>query len=277
MKDILLQIYSYPIPTTPGLIDGAVRIAAGLGARLSAIAVQAGLRTPDSRIVNFVIGLSDFAEGQERKSLEACHCALARFNNAARAADVLGSERIAKVDILDVAGFVANQALYWDMLIVPLEGDEQIRIARAAIFASGRPVLTLRSGVAASATPLGTVMVAWDGSAPAARALSDSIPLLQGAEAVKVVVVVDDKPDIGSGCSASVLHRLKAHGIEAELVEVRRERSTVGVALEAAADRMKADLVVMGAYGRARTLEFLLGGATHHFLHQAGRPVMFSH
>jgi nucleotide-binding universal stress UspA family protein len=125
-----------------------------------------------------------------------------------------------------------------------------------------------------------SVMVAWDDSREAARALADALPFLRTASAVQVVSwnesdAQDDDKALRTRIAA-VGQWLLWQGVSAE---VRVEKSEVGIAdamLSRAAD-LGADLIVMGAYGHSRWTERVLGGATRGLLRSMTVPVLMSH
>jgi len=147
-----------------------------------------------------------------------------------------------------------------------------------AILASARPVLVLP--YANAATTLGQrVLVAWDDSHAAARAVADALPLLRRAEYVQVMYFnggdVSDE-DGRSNDLASVAEWLARHGVKAR---TQVETTTIPIAetlLSRAADQ-GADLIVMGAFGHARWRERLLGGTTRSIMGTMTVPVLMSH
>src|SRR5690606_35811509 len=131
------------------------------------------------------------------------------------------------------------------------------------VFGSGRPTLVFRpAGAPLPEQGLGTVVLAWDGSRSAARVMADALPLLAKAREVRVLTVVNEKPEARSGLGADVVRHLQAHGVTALAEEVDAARQSIGKVLEVYASQHGADLLVMGAYGRSRVREFILGGAT---------------
>src|SRR5207245_3818728 len=128
---------------------------------------------------------------------------------------------------------------------------------------SARPTLVLP--YAGRLDTIGSnVMVAWDDSREAARAVSDALPLLRIARSVQVVSWNEstDISDTTLRPRLDALHRwLMWQGVTAE---IHVETTDIGIAeamLSRAAD-LGADLIVMGAYGRARCAERVVGGAT---------------
>ena len=180
-----------------------------------------------------------------------------------------------------VAGFV-RQALHADLLVLgqhdPGEPHHAVPagFVSGVLLASGRPGLVLpRSG------PVGTVgrrvLVAWNRSTPAMRALSAALPLLRRAEhvAVEEWTVHGDAAD--EDARGRLAAYLDAHGVKAEHRCHAAAPRPVGERLLARAGELEADLLVMGCYGRPRSLEWMLGGATRTVLGRMALPVLMCH
>jgi nucleotide-binding universal stress UspA family protein len=124
------------------------------------------------------------------------------------------------------------------------------------------------------------VMIAWKATPQAARAVTAALPLLQSAEAVRVVMV-DAREEAGEtdAALARLGARLLRHGVRVEeTMAVRSDYSDrVGQAIDHEAEGFGADLLVMGAYGHARFAEFILGGVTRHIIQEARMPVLMTH
>jgi nucleotide-binding universal stress UspA family protein len=146
------------------------------------------------------------------------------------------------------------------------------------ILASARPVIVLP--YANSVNTLGTrVLVAWDDSHAAARAIADALPLLRRAGSVQVMLFNRDSPDDEGGLSndlASVAEWLARHGVSAR-TQVETTNIKVGEALLSRAADQGADLIVMGGFGHARWRERILGGTTRDVLGSMTVPVLMSH
>lgn len=123
------------------------------------------------------------------------------------------------------------------------------------------------------------ILIAWDGSRGAARAVVGALPLLQRADKVGLIRCEPlAEVDRGDGASELDLPRewLGRHGLR---IDARLEATTVGVGdtlLSRAADR-GADMLVMGAWGQARWAERMLGGVTRTILSSMTLPVLMSH
>jgi nucleotide-binding universal stress UspA family protein len=146
------------------------------------------------------------------------------------------------------------------------------------VLGSGRPVLIVpHSGQ--PAYPLRRVLVAWDGSLSASRAISLALPLLLHADAVDVVVMkaADKADDVhGEQAGADLALFLARHQIKVDVVE-RQVKGDRGEALLSIAADLAADLIVMGGYGHTRFRELVLGGVTRTLLHSMTIPVLMAH
>jgi len=119
------------------------------------------------------------------------------------------------------------------------------------------------------------VLVAWNGSREAVRAVNDAMPLLEKARHVEVLTIDPGKDD-GDIPGADICQYLARHGVNAEAASAKSQGSTTETLLTYARDN-SASLVVMGAYGHSRLREFVLGGATYNMLQHSYVPVLMSH
>lgn len=278
--DLLLHIDTYPTPTTPAAIDEAVRVAASLDGKLTGLAEEVELKVHSNRLADYLIGLGAMAKAEEARSVAACHEGLAHFKQAATEAGVFQTTIRTRLSHYDVGDHVARIARAYDLCILPLEGgfDGQLEVANSVVFSSGRPVLVFRAGAASGlASGPDLVIVAWDGSRCAARAMADALPILRRAKRVRVFTVVNDKPHAVSGLGQAAQRHLQMHGVTAGVDEVDGRGDATGVVIDRYIEHHGPDLLVMGAYGHSRAREFLLGGATEHALGAPSCPVLLSH
>lgn len=280
MKDILLHLDSYPDPTPQLAIDQAVAFAALFDGRLSAMTVQVLIRPPSSPLANALIGLAAMAAEEQAKSARCCKDMSAHFEAKAKALGVFESIVVTQAELPFVGAQVAAYAKTRDACIVPIakEGDGQRGVAEAVVFESGRPAILFQPGAAdLPQQSLDTVVLAWDNSRTAARAMADALPLLQRAAKVKILTVVNEKATAVAGIGHDALRHLILHGVKAEIEEVDSGGKSISVALDAYLDRTACDLLVMGAYGKSRVREFILGGATAHVLAKIKTPLFLVH
>ncbi len=158
-----------------------------------------------------------------------------------------------------------------------LEGSNYRWYAESIVFGSGRPVLLLPQRRSIREFALATIVIAWDGSRPAARAVADSLPVLERAKTVRVLTVLNEK-ELSSELPAAELSKyLERHGIDAKPDCVDAAGRPIGEILNSYLTSNQADLLVMGAYGHSRLREFILGGATLSMLLKPPLPVLLSH
>jgi nucleotide-binding universal stress UspA family protein len=184
----------------------------------------------------------------------------------------------------DAYGGLVLQSRYADLLVVgqadsedPATGALLQDLPESVILNGCCPVLVVP--FAGHFAAIGnTVLVAWDGGMQAARAIRQALPLLACASRVVVAiadpVIGDDEH--GEEPGADIALYLARQGVAVEVLVVA-SGGDVGESLLAAADRVQADLLVMGAYGHARLREIMLGGATRTILQAATLPVLLSH
>ena len=124
---------------------------------------------------------------------------------------------------------------------------------------------------------LNTVVVAWDFSRSAARAVADAIPVLEKARTVRIVTVVNEKVIDSKHSPEQLAKNLSRHGIDVIVDRVDAAGWSIGESLMREVTSRNADLLVMGAYGHSRFREFVLGGATQSMLSKPLLPILFSH
>lgn len=144
---------------------------------------------------------------------------------------------------------------------------------------TGRPILVVPSTGPFFDTGK-SVLVAWNGSAQAADAVMRGMPFLTGAERVVVLSGSEDReklPPVTPRPEPDLMAYLQRHGIAAELRRTDVSGSAAGSAILDAAHDVSADLIVMGAFGRSRLREWVLGGATRTVLDYMHVPVLMAH
>ncbi len=174
---------------------------------------------------------------------------------------------------------LGTHARYADLAVVTqtnneLEERRFIDLPEDMVLSAGRPVLVIP--YVGASKPIGkNVIVAWNASREAARAVADALPLLEQAE--KVEVVVAGAQPIGDLPGADIAAHLARHGIDVAVYRAVVDDIDVGDVLLNRVTDLGADLMVMGGYGRSRLRELVLGGVTRHILEHMTTPVLMSH
>jgi nucleotide-binding universal stress UspA family protein len=175
---------------------------------------------------------------------------------------------------------LALHARTFDLAIVrrPLAHDHgSRRLAELVALTSGAPCLMVPDPPRPS-LKFERVLLAWNGSREARRALDGGLAFLKRAKLVRLVDVADkafEPPSEADG--QDVLRHLRRHAVEAEYVNVRSPHEDIGSVLLDQCARFRADLMVMGSYQHSRAEELILGGATRAVLAHATLPVLMSH
>lgn len=184
----------------------------------------------------------------------------------------------------DAAGGMVLQSRYADLTVVgQFDAAATIpgvmsNLPELVVLGSGRPVLIVpHSGQ--PTYPFQRVLVAWDGSLSASRAITLALPLLLRADAVDIVVMqtADKKDDAhGEQAGADLALFLTRHKIKVNVVE-RQVKGGHGEALLSIAADLATHLIVMGGYGHTRFRELALGGVTRTLLRSMTVPVLMAH
>ncbi|WER44713.1 universal stress protein [Cupriavidus sp. WKF15] len=156
-------------------------------------------------------------------------------------------------------------------------GDSAMeRTAEYVLLNAGRPVLFVPPH------PVrlhgGHMVIAWDGSREAARAVADAMPLLLCASKITILAVWDEHgtPDANSEPVAGLRQYLRRHGVIAG-VRTEQTAQSVGTVILEALPVLGADMLVAGGYGHGRVRELILGGTTRALMHACQIPLLLSH
>jgi nucleotide-binding universal stress UspA family protein len=178
----------------------------------------------------------------------------------------------------------ALHARYVDLTILgqldPDRGDADLVRPRPehVTLASGRPILVVP--YAGRFETVGRrVLIGWNATREATRAVNDAMPLLAAAEVVTVLSIdAREGPDAhGELPGADISLHLARHDVKAEVERTVSAGIPAGEVLLSRAADLGADLLVIGAYGHSRVRELLLGGATRSILQSMTVPVLMSH
>jgi nucleotide-binding universal stress UspA family protein len=208
---------------------------------------------------------------------------MAAFETAGRARNVALVWCVVDAGSTSVAEVVLQHARSADHVVVAQTdakwpGSQRLDIADRLVLGSGRPVLIIPNE--GRQRDVGErILVAWNARREAARAVFDSLPLLQRAKEVRVIWVNPESEgqlaqDIPA---ADICAALARHGVKCEATQAVQPRTNVGQTRLTHAKYCAADLLVMGCYGHSRLREFVLGGASEHVLRHMTIPVLMSH
>ncbi len=205
-------------------------------------------------------------ETQQADNETAAKAAIDRFAAATRRAGVSAEPLTLSASLAGAGEQFGRIARRFDLAIVgqaePETGAVEDIIAETTLFESGRPVIVVPY-IQKTPLKLDSVMVCWDGSRQAARAIADAMPLLAKAGRVEIVIVTNERGKQDEIEGADMGQHLARHGLKVEVHRVSRGDIDVADALLSHAADTGADFIVMGGYGHSRLREFVLGGVTH--------------
>lgn len=272
-----LFLPTYPDPPGPKIASNAVAVASYLGATLDVAVINVDIPDVSNALSSFLLDLPAKIREVKAASRKRGKALLGEAAaEAARCKVTLTSQELKAQPAL-IGEAAAREGRYFDLCMVGWARDtESIRMtAEEVVFSSGRPTLILPGDEAVGA--LDHVVIAWDGSRVAARAVADARPFLERASAISIITVTDEKvlprEDIGD----RLAYGLAARGLRAKAESVHVGDSEIGAALQEHAMRINGSLLVMGGWGHSRIRDFVLGGATEGILRDLRLPVLMSH
>lgn len=283
IKDILVHLDA--TPRSAARLDVALQLAAAHEAHVTGLYV---IDLPSAAVFNsypsvFVdvqrvdemLGAMRAQREEEAAGVEAA------FQAALTRQGVAGEWRLADGEL---AATVALHARYADMLVIgqnersgpgsTLAGE----MPPSVLMGAGRPLLVVP--YAGSFPTMGqNVLVGWNGTAEAARAVNDAIPLLQKAAKVTVLSINPRRGIDGDGDvpAADMALHLARHGVRATAAHTVAPDIGEGDALLSYAADIGADLLVCGMYGHSRLREQVFGGVTRSLLTEMTLPVFMAH
>lgn len=255
-------------------VDVAQRLARRFEAHLVGLAPTG--RLPGSIGFAVAAAMGDVAEAARAEGRQRADA----FVAACKAAGLTSVEGIA--DAEDAVVSLVKHARFSDLVVLGQGEDAEARaVVEHVVLGCARPVLVLPCAPAPES--LGErILVAWNDSAEAARAVADAMPLLRRAREVTVLrceapgAALDDLGGALRDELEALRRWLAWHGTEAQ-VRLEVSSTDAGNALLSRAADLRSDLLVMGAWGRSRWTERMLGGATRTLLHGMTIPTLMSH
>jgi nucleotide-binding universal stress UspA family protein len=275
IKDILLNL------TVGAARDPAVNYAASVAttfdAHLAAIAFAYEPVVPPTIMGGIP---ASFIDSQRAESEKAAAQAVARFTEVANRRGLSAEQRVVSESLAGAADLFARTARRCDLSILTQAEPDKMApeelIIEAALFESGRPVLVVPYIQEAELT-LDQVMVCWDGTRTAARAIGDAMPFLTRAKRIEIVIVANDPGKSDELPGADLGQHLARHKLTVDVKRIVAPDGDVGSTLLSHAADSGANLMVMGGYGHSRLREFVLGGVTRGVLEAMTVPVLMSH
>jgi nucleotide-binding universal stress UspA family protein len=274
-RRVHLSLCAHGSPTSEGTIRYACGLAKAFGASLRVTSPRLDVKAPTHWLAGQMLaGLASELERESGvKSAELDSCVQKEASAVGLSAEI---DRVAELWPNDPTAPMRGRTSDLNIIGLPRHNMEGRAKMEAWLFGTGRPCL-LHPDDRALPFSLESVLIAWDLSKSAARAVGDALPILRRAKTVHVLTVRGEKDIPLADPAAPLIDYLAAHDIKADTREVEAADRQVGATILSSASEAKADLLVMGAFGHSRLREFVLGGATKEILDAATLPLLMAH
>lgn len=255
-------------------LETAIQVAAPFGARVICLYALGAFPMPSAA---FEAG-EFLADAQKRAQAEMLAKARAGYDECLRRAGYTHAEW--RQTSADALAAVSLHARYSDLLVIGQKNEEwpsgvSKDFEQRVLLMAGRPVLVVP--YAYDRKPVGRrILVAWNASREATRAVTDALPLLKRASYVNVAAF-GRGGEHGEEPGADIAGYLARHGVKVEVSRQDAPDIDVGNQLLSRAFDWQVDLVVMGAWGHSRVAELVLGGVTRTILGSMTVPVLMAH
>lgn len=182
----------------------------------------------------------------------------------------------------DLISHMTERSRYADIAILG-QADPQhslfgtlANLPERVMLGSGRPVIVVP--YAERRDTFGKhILIAWNDTREAARAVADAMPLIERADAVTVLTVAPERDDRFHEPAQKMVQQLTQHGVHAKASTLQGTDADAADLILSRADDLGCDLLVMGGYGHSRTRELILGGTTRQVFQTMTLPVLISH
>jgi nucleotide-binding universal stress UspA family protein len=274
IKDIVVNL---GLGTRDPAGDYAISVAEAFGAHVLGIAVSYEPVIPGTVMGGIP---PEIIESQRSESNKKASTAVSRFEQAVKRTGVSGETRTISASISGAADQIGRMGRRFDLVIVGQPERQKSLpdevVDEGVLFESGRPVIFVPF-IQKGGMTLDRIMVCWDGSRAAARAVADAMPFLKKAKQVEIVIVADKPGKKDEIPGADLGQHLARHGLKVDVKRITSPDIDVPSTILSYAADSSADLIVMGGYGHSRLREFVLGGATRGLLEAMTVPVLMSH
>lgn len=271
IRDILLPLVGHSSRTTMLAIEKCAALARGLDVRVTALAIETGDNAPSAD----VLGATEIVQ-----TAPTAHALLTAFGAAATKLSLRNEQRLERATQASLIDAVAVQARLNDISIALVKSGDSFseELVERLLFETGRPVLICPEDIADGLdTSFNDIAIAWDHTAPAARAVGDAMPLLKYASRVRILTATDAASGAQLASGAALERHLAEHGLAAAFETVEVAGSSIGKVLGEYVEDNAIDLLVMGGFGHSRLGEHVWGGVTRTVINQPPCWVMLSH
>jgi nucleotide-binding universal stress UspA family protein len=260
--------------------DAAANYAVSLASIFKAHLVGVAFVYDPKFSANLIVGIpAELIDAQRATTKHLAKEAVAQFEALAKQAGVMTESQMIDVTPGHVGDTFGRLARSFDLSVIrqaePNKAEQQVLIIEGALFESGRPVIVVPY-IQTQGAKFNRVMVGWDGSRAAARAIGDALPVLERAKMIEVFTVATGPTKNTELPGIEIGQHLSRHGLNIEVKRIPTESLNVTEAILSHAADISADFMVMGGYGHSRLREYVLGGATRGILASMTLPTLMS-
>ena len=260
--------------------DAAANYAVSLASIFKAHLVGVAFVYDPKVSVNLIVGIpAELIDAQRAATKHLANEAVVRFEALAKQAGVMTESQMIDVAPGHVGDTFGRLARSFDLSVIrqaePNKAEQEVPIIEGALFESGRPVIVVPY-VQMQGAKFNRVMVGWDGSRTAARAIGDAMPVLERAKMIEIFTVVAGPTKNTELPGIDIGQHLSRHGLKVEVKRIPADGINVPEAILSHAADISADFMVMGGYGHSRLREYVLGGATRGILASMTLPTLMS-
>ena len=274
IKDIVVNL------TIGGERDAAANYAVSLASIFKAHLVGVAFVYDPKASANLIVGIpAELIDAQRAATKHLANEAVVRFEALAKQAGVMTESQMIDVAPGHVGDTFGRLARSFDLSVIrqaePNKAEQEVPIIEGALFESGRSVIVVPY-VQTQGAKFNCVMIGWDGSRTAARAIGDAMPVLERAKMIEIFTVVAGPTKNTELPGIDIGQHLSRHGLKVEVKRIPADGINVPEAILSHAADISADFMVMGGYGHSRLREYVLGGATRGILASMTLPTLMS-
>jgi nucleotide-binding universal stress UspA family protein len=253
----------------------SLSLAGTAGAHMTVQAASLKLILTSPFVTTYAAGL---VAAENRRLLALAEAAAEQGRQEAQAAGLSCTVEANELTYSELLATFTGQARVHDLTILdaePVAVALDRGLIEAVLTGSGRPLIVVPKGQDQFKSR--RVVIAWDGSANAARAVNDALPFLRAAEAVDVVSVIGEKDLSRTVPGAEIARHLTRHGVVVSVTSLEAVDGDVAETLRRHAALFQADLLVMGGFVHSRLRQMVFGGVTQSLLTTCAVPLFLSY
>ncbi|MGQ3675635.1 universal stress protein [Xanthobacter sp. TB0139] len=220
----------------------------------------------------------ELVAGHNQRLREAAAQLAEKAKGDAAAAGVSCSVETPQLSYTELVNAAVAQARLQDLSILDAETatiNADRGLIEALVFNSGRPLIVVPAGVEEFRCE--RVLIAWDGSSRAARALNDAMPILKTATMVELLSVTTQEELDANVPGAEIAPHLVRHGVNVTVKGLVAGDAGAAATLRDQASLFNADMIVMGAFNHSIMRQWMLGGVTQELLKECKVPLFMSY